>query len=104
MRFILSTFSEEDRNFGIQEHPKLPDIFAPEDFLVVEVHGKKSYRLYVDKVLYPEDEGYVRKFFKSVSQTWGFQEPKEEAAYFRKMSQGSLSQMTTSKRMLVSRT
>lgn len=28
--------------------------FAPGDFLVVKVFGKKSFRLYVVKVLYPE--------------------------------------------------
>lgn len=79
--FILSTTSEEDPDFGIPESPQLPNTFAPGDFLVVKVHGKKSYRLYVAKVLYPEDDGYVGKFYKRVPNTWRFQETEEEAAF-----------------------
>lgn len=78
---ILTTTSEEEPDFGISESPQLPNTFAPGDFFVVKVHGQKSYRLYVAKVLYPEDDGYVGKFYKRISHTWRFQETEEEAAF-----------------------
>lgn len=64
--FRLSTTSEEEPDFEVPSSPQLTSEFAPGDFLVVKVFGKKSFRLYVVKVLYPEDEGYVGQFYKRV--------------------------------------
>ena len=63
------------------ESLQLPNTFAPGDILVVKFHGKKSYRLYVVKVLYSEDNEYVVKFYKRVPSTWRFHETEKEAAF-----------------------
>lgn len=81
--FRLSTTSEEDFECEATENLQIPNDFFPEDFLVVKVHGEKgkTFRLYVIKVLYPEDEGYVGVFYKMVPHTWKFSETNEEASF-----------------------
>ena len=65
--FRLSTPSEEEPDFGIPEGPEIvPGVFSPGDFVVVKVYGKKksTCRIYVSRVLYLEDDGYVGDFTK----------------------------------------
>lgn len=83
---MLSTNSEEEPGFeDYVSHvaPISTIVHHPGDYLVVKVYGKSknNFRLYVCKVMHPEDDGYVGVFYKKNPQTWRFF-PTEEEAFF----------------------
>ncbi|KAK9878345.1 hypothetical protein WA026_021645 [Henosepilachna vigintioctopunctata] len=60
--------SDEDENEEIVEG----------EYALVKVHGKKSFRLFVAKILGRNDEGFNVKFFKKAQNTMKFSETIEE--------------------------
>lgn len=81
--FRLLSTSEDEFQEENEENFVNKNDFLPDDFLVVKVYGKKgkSFRLYVTKVLYRDDDEYVGVFYKRVPNTWKFSETDEEASF-----------------------
>ena len=50
---IMSTFPENNPNYGISESPKFPNTFSPGDFLNIKIYEKNPYELYVAIVFHP---------------------------------------------------
>lgn len=77
---VLSSTSEDETDLG--SIPANCDISVG-DFLLIKVFGKtkENFRLYVCKVVEPDNEGYIGLFYKKIKQTFRFFQTQEEA-YF----------------------
>lgn len=88
--FRLDSSSEEEPTFdttgSIPDTPASTENFSPDDFCVVKVYGKVEsvFRLYVCQLEYPQDDGFVGKFYKKVTGTKRFVQTDEDAFFQEK--------------------
>lgn len=63
---ILAAYKGE-YDFEIPKSPETRETFyCPRDFLIVKVYAKSkdAIKLYLSKVLYPQDDAYVKVYYK----------------------------------------
>lgn len=79
---ILSTTSEDDFQLNSPSPSPIKDVNIG-DFFIIKVFGKTSnnFRLYVCKVLEPDNDGYIGLFYKKIKQTFRFVPTTEEAFF-----------------------
>lgn len=76
------SFSEDKENSFTNSHTrKSTETLHPGDFAIAKVYGKtkQSVRLYVIKICYLVDDGYVRLFYKKGGETMKFSVTTEES-------------------------
>ncbi|KAJ8949284.1 hypothetical protein NQ314_008272 [Rhamnusium bicolor] len=74
---LFSSADEENDSDSVLPTPR------PEDFVLVKVFGKDSYKLFIAKVVKPDNDGYEGVFYKRMPNTFRFCET-TEGAFFSK--------------------